>query len=239
MVEGERRGEKIFCDKKDDNTESPLCHCEERSDEAIHNTNNINNMDCYADKSARNDELNNAFTPPFEIPPTWAWVRLGDIGEWKAGSTPSRTNPKYYTNGTILWLKTGDLNNDVVYETEEKITEEAFKSSSMILHSINSILIAMYGATIGKVGIVGEEMATNQACCGCDTNNTIYYKFLFYYLQAINDWFVSQSFGSGQPNISKEKILDTLIPLPPLEEQKFIAKELENLFTLTKGLRVE
>ncbi|ENL6148185.1 restriction endonuclease subunit S [Campylobacter upsaliensis] len=177
---------------------------------------------------------------PFTIPPsTWAWVKLGDIGEWKAGSTPSRAKPDFYVDGEILWLKTGDLNDDVVYHTEEKITKEAFNSYSMSFSDVGDILVAMYGATIGKTGIVGARMTTNQACCACKTNATIHNKYLFYFIQGRRDFIISQSFGTGQPNISKEKILNFLIPLPPLREQEHITQILDTLFTLKKGLRVD
>ncbi|MDY5951455.1 MAG: restriction endonuclease subunit S [Helicobacter sp.] len=176
---------------------------------------------------------------PFTIPSTWAWVKLGDIGEWKAGSTPSRAKPDFYVDGEILWLKTGDLNDDVVYHTEEKITKEAFNSYSMSFSDVGDILVAMYGATIGKTGIVGARMTTNQACCACKTNATIHNKYLFYFIQGRRDFIISQSFGTGQPNISKEKILNFLIPLPPLCEQEHIVQTLDTLFTLKKGLRIE
>ena len=176
---------------------------------------------------------------PFTIPSTWAWVKLGDIGEWKAGSTPSRAKPDFYVDGEILWLKTGDLNDDVVYHTEEKITKEAFNSYSMSFSDVGDILVAMYGATIGKTGIVGARMTTNQACCACKTNATIHNKYLFYFIQGRRDFIISQSFGTGQPNISKEKILNFLIPLPPLCEQEYIVQTLDTLFTLKKGLRTE
>ncbi|WP_317398730.1 restriction endonuclease subunit S, partial [Helicobacter bilis] len=133
-------------------------------------------------------ENDNAQIPPFEIPNSWAWVKLGDIGEWKAGSTPSRAKPDFYVDGEILWLKTGDLNDDVVYHTEEKITKEAFNSYSMSFSDVGDILVAMYGATIGKTGIVGARMTTNQACCACKTNATIHNKYLFYFIQGRRDF---------------------------------------------------
>ena len=87
---------------------------------------------------------------PFEIPENWVWTRLGQIGDWGAGSTPQRGNANYY-NGNILWLKTGELNNGIVYDTEEKITQKAFQDCSLRINRIGDVLIAMYGATIGKL----------------------------------------------------------------------------------------
>ena len=119
---------------------------------------------------------------PFEIPENWVWTRLGQIGDWGAGSTPQRGNANYY-NGNILWLKTGELNNGIIYDTEEKITQKAFLDCSLRINQIGDVLIAMYGATIGKLAIVGKELTTNQACCGC-TPYLIYNWYLFYFLMA-------------------------------------------------------
>lgn len=103
---------------------------------------------------------------PFEIPNSWTWARMGQIGDWGAGSTPQRSNQDYY-GGNILWLKTGELNNGVICDTEERITQRAFQECSLRMNKIGDVLIAMYGATIGKLAIVGKELTTNQACCGC------------------------------------------------------------------------
>ena len=116
---------------------------------------------------------------PFEIPNSWTWARMGQVGDWGAGSTPQRGNQDYY-GGNILWLKTGELNNDIVYDTEEKITQRAFQDCSLRMNKTGDVLIAMYGATIGKLAIVGKELTTNQACCGC-TPYVVYNWFLFYF----------------------------------------------------------
>ena len=175
---------------------------------------------------------------PFEIPNTWEWVRMGYVGSWGAGSTPQRGNPKYYNNGTILWLKTGELNNDVVYDTVEKITEKALQECSLRLNKIGDVLIAMYGATIGKIAIVGKEMTTNQACCGCSPYNGLYNRYLFYYLMANKTTFIQQGEGGAQPNISRDKLIHFLMPLPPLNEQKRIAQKIEEIQPLIEKYRV-
>ena len=110
---------------------------------------------------------------PFDIPDSWEWVRLGNIGDWGAGATPSRQHPEYY-GGDVLWLKTGDLNDGVIQDTSEKITEAGVANSSVKVNQPGNILIAMYGATIGKLGIVGKTLVTNQACCGCTPFKGIY-----------------------------------------------------------------
>ncbi len=165
---------------------------------------------------------------PFEIPNSWTWARMGQIGDWGAGSTPQRSNQDYY-GGNILWLKTGELNNGAIYDTEEKITQRAFQECSLRMNKIGDVLIAMYGATIGKLAIVGKELTTNQACCGC-TPYVVYNWFLFYFLMASRDTFIKKGEGGAQPNISRVKLVEHLIPLPPLNEQKRIVKRIETLF---------
>ena len=162
---------------------------------------------------------------PFEIPLNWQWTRMGTIGDWGSGSTPQRGNPAYY-GGDILWLKTGELNNGIVYDSEEKITDKALHECSLRLNKIGDVLIAMYGATIGKVAIAGREMTTNQACCGC-TPYQIYNKYLFHYLIASKDAFIKKGEGGAQPNISREKLIHHLIPIPPIQEQYRIVEKLE------------
>ena len=162
---------------------------------------------------------------PFEIPLNWQWTRMGTIGDWGSGSTPQRGNPAYY-GGDILWLKTGELNNGIVYDSEEKITDKALQECSLRLNKIGDVLIAMYGATIGKVAIAGREMTTNQACCGC-TPYQIYNKYLFHFLIASKDAFIKKGEGGAQPNISREKLIHHLIPIPPIQEQYRIVEKLE------------
>ena len=166
---------------------------------------------------------------PFDIPDNWGWCRLGFIGDWGAGSTPKRGESKYYNNGTIPWLKTGDLNNGYINEVPEFITEIALKETSVRLNPIGSVLIAMYGATIGKVGILNIEATTNQACCACLPFNGIYNKFLFYYLMSQNKNFNKMGEGGAQPNISRTKIINYLFPIPPLKEQKRIVEKIEEI----------
>lgn len=173
---------------------------------------------------------------PFEIPDTWKWVRLGEIGDWGSGATPSRTNPEYY-GGDIPWLKTGDLTDGYIYDVPEYITRLALEKTSVRLNPKGSILIAMYGATIGKLGILTKAMTTNQACCACIVFPSIYNLYLFYFLLANRTTFIKKGEGGAQPNISKEKIVNTLIPLPPLDEQKRIVEKIEELLPLVEKLK--
>ena len=172
---------------------------------------------------------------PFDIPESWCWCRLGEIGDWKAGSTPSRSNPELY-NGNIPWLKTGDLTDGDINEIPECISKKALESCSMRLNPIGSVLIAMYGATIGKLGILKIEATTNQACCACVPYNGIYNKYLFYYLMSQKKDFTEKAEGGAQPNISREKLVVHLLPLPPYEEQKRIVDTIEKMLPLCEKL---
>ena len=168
---------------------------------------------------------------PFEIPDGWMWVRLGNCGSWGSGATPSRTNPEYY-GGTIPWLKTGDLNDGIIKEIPEYITELALRKTSVRLNPPGSVLMAMYGATIGKLGILARPATTNQACCACIPYSGIYNKYLFFFLLTSRKSFIKMGEGGAQPNISKEKIVNYPMPLPPLAEQKRIVAKIEELLPL-------
>ena len=154
----------------------------------------------------------------FEIPNSWLWCRLDSIGNWQTGSTPSRRNDEYY-GGSIPWIKTGDLNNGYIIDIPEYITEKALNETAVKLIPAGTVLIAMYGATIGKVGITTCEATTNQACCACCNLYGVLSEYLFYYLQSQKENFINMAEGGAQPNISKEKIVATLIPVPPYEQQ--------------------
>ena len=168
---------------------------------------------------------------PFEVPSNWAWATLGNIGTWQAGGTPSRSNRTYY-GGNIPWLKTVDLNDGLITNIPEKITEDAVANSSAKINPTGSVLIAMYGATIGKLGILTFPATTNQACCACIEYFAITQYYLFYFLLSHRDQFIAKGGGGAQPNISKEIIVNTAIPLPPLAEQERIVTEIKRWFAL-------
>ena len=168
---------------------------------------------------------------PFEVPEGWMWTTLGVIGTWQSGGTPSRSNKSYY-GGNIPWLKTGYLNDGYITHIPEFITEEAVVNSSAKLNPVGSVLIAMYGATIGKLGILTFPATTNQACCACIEYDAIDPMFLFYFLLSQRTAFIAKGGGGAQPNISKEIIVKTYIPLPPFLEQQRIVAEIERWFSL-------
>ena len=166
---------------------------------------------------------------PYKVPKNWCWTRMENIAQWGSGGTPSRKIPEYY-NGDIPWIKTGELNDDYIFETEEHITQEAIFHSSAKLFPENTVAIAMYGATIGKVGILGIAATTNQACACGVSNLLVNYKYLFYYARSQKDNFIKKGKGRAQPNISQEIIKSHEFPLPPLSEQHRIVDRIESLF---------
>ena len=161
---------------------------------------------------------------------------MRSIGDWGAGATPAKGNSSYY-GGNILWLRTGELNNGIVSDTEIKITKKALQECSLRLNKIGDILIAMYGATIGKVAIAGKEMTTNQACCAC-TPIGIFNYFLFYFLMGSQSDFIKKGEGGAQPNISREKLIAHLMPIPPLSEQYRIVKHIKDVLPLIEEYSV-
>ena len=145
-----------------------------------------------------------------------------------SGGTPSRSNNAFFENGTIPWVKSGELKNRYITEVEEYITELAVEKSSAKLVSKGSLLIAMYGATVGEVSQLTFDATTNQAICNiqpdenvCDVN------YLYRFLEASKPYLLSRRVGGGQPNISQGVIKDLDVPLPPLAEQRRIASILD------------
>ena len=173
---------------------------------------------------------------PFSVPSLWRWTRLGTIGDWGAGSTPSRGNPDLYGGG-LTWLKSGELNdNTQLRGSQETVTELAVQKGTFRLNRPGDILIAMYGATIGKLAILAEEAVTNQAVCGCTPFDGVFNKYLFLFLLSQRENFSAASEGGAQPNISKVKIVGTTFPLPPLAEQHRIVAKVDELMALCDRL---
>jgi type I restriction enzyme, S subunit len=179
---------------------------------------------------------NEKFSSQLSLPYSWQTTTLGTIGDWGSGSTPKRDNPAYY-GGSITWLKSGELNDcEVVSESSETITDDAVKSGSFRDNQPGDVLIAMYGATIGKVAILAQRAVTNQAVCGCTPFDGVFNRFLFIYLMSKRAAFHAASEGGAQPNISKIKLLGFPFPLPPLAEQHRIVAKVDELMTLCDKL---
>lgn len=176
----------------------------------------------------------------YKLPQGWEWKNLGEIANTSSGGTPSRNKKEYWENGNIKWLKSGELNDGYIDFIEENITEEAIKNSSAKIFQKGTLLIAMYGATAGKLGILNLDSTTNQAICAFlhkDKNIKFLEKFLFYFLFFLRDKIIKDSFGGAQPNISQTYIKNLQIPLPPLKEQEQIASHLDELSSHVKNLK--
>lgn len=151
-----------------------------------------------------------------EIPKGWKVRKLGDVYKTTSGGTPSRSKPEYYENGTIRWVKSKELDNSFIIETEEKITNAALKNSSAKLLPRHSVLIAMYGATVGEVGIISIDATCNQAICAFIPNDNYPYTFIFQFLKNNKAYIISRAVGSAQQNISQDLLKKIDIVLPPI-----------------------
>jgi type I restriction enzyme S subunit len=161
----------------------------------------------------------------------WSKLSLGDVALWGSGGTPSRKNPGYF-QGEIPWIKTGELKEKYIRDTEEKITESAISDSSAKIFPKGSVAIAMYGATIGKTSILKIDASSNQACAIAQPiEGVIFNEFLYLYLLSQNRKFIDLGKGGAQPNISQTVLKSHPIFLPPLAEQHRIVDKIEELFS--------
>ncbi|RBP76398.1 restriction endonuclease subunit S [Marinobacter nauticus] len=172
---------------------------------------------------------------PFPIPVSWRYCRLNELGVWGSGATPKRGNSHYYGGG-IPWFKSGELYKDFIDSSEETITELAVQETSVRMNQPGDVLIAMYGATIGKASILEVAGTTNQAVCACTPWPGISNRFLLLLLKAYRSRFIAMGAGGAQPNISREKIIATVIGLPPEEEQHRIVQKVDELMALCDRL---
>ena len=169
------------------------------------------------------------FGKKIEIPEEWHLQTLDNLNvKSTSGGTPSRKKPKYY-NGNIVWIKSGELENNFVNNSEEKITSEALRNSSAKIFPKNTVLVAMYGATIGKTAILVKEGSTNQAICAILPNNIFHEYFLQQFLVKNRNILVTFGMGAGQPNINQEIIRNFKYLVPLLSEQTKIASILSGV----------
>jgi len=170
--------------------------------------------------------------------------KIKELCKISSGGTPSRNRREFYENGTIPWIKTGELNDNILNDTEEKITDEALKNSSAKLYEEGSLVIAMYGATIGKTAKLGVKASTNQACAvlfDFDLKK-INPDYLWEFLQTQTENLKKLAYGSAQPNLNAGIISNYEVPLPPLSKQKEIidfikSKKLEIRFITEKSIQ--
>lgn len=164
------------------------------------------------------------------MPQGWVVSNLGALGMWTSGGTPSRSKAEYYGPG-IPWVKTGELLDCTIHGTEESITEEGLRNSAARRLPLGTLLIAMYGATIGRLGILGVEAATNQACAALLPHGTTskLIPFLFHFLRSQRDELRAMGQGGAQPNISQALLKDYPCPVAPMAEQHRIGAKIEAL----------
>ena len=159
---------------------------------------------------------------------SWDMLAIGDFCRTGSGETPSRKEASRYFGGNIPWVKSGELREGVITETEETITELAVIESSAKFIPKGALLVAMYGATIGRVAKLGIDATSNQAVCHIQPDESLAdMLYMFYALQAQVPHWLEKGVGGAQPNISQEIIKNTVLPLPPLEEQRRIAAILD------------
>ena len=148
------------------------------------------------------------------VPEGWEKKKVKEVCDTTSGGTPSRSKTEFYT-GDILWVKTKELNDDFIFDTEEKITENAIRNSSAKMVPSGSILMAMYGATIGKLGIATKELSCNQACCVFllpeDSTLRLY---LYNWLLNSRTLLISMGKGAAQPNLSQDMIKNLEVVVP-------------------------
>ena len=164
----------------------------------------------------------------------WKDVELGSVVETTSGGTPSRTNIRFYENGTIHWVKSKELNGSFILETEEMITEEALRKSSAKILPVNSILIAMYGATVGEYAIIAKEMTCNQAVCALIPNKNYPYTYLFLLIKHNREELINMAVGSAQQNIS-QLLIKQLPVLDCIEQIERFNLVVEPLFIKIKS----
>lgn len=166
------------------------------------------------------------------------WLKIENIcKKISSGGTPLKSRNDYY-GGSIPWLRTQEVNWRYIYDTEIKITEKGLKNSSAQWIPINSIIVAMYGATAARAAISKIELTTNQACCNLQINEKVAdFKYVFYWLS--KNYFELKSLGQGsQSNINSEKIRNFIIPIPSIEEQKRIVSILDRFDALCNDITV-
>lgn len=164
-----------------------------------------------------------------EIPSDWSmWKLAHAFNEIGSGTTPPTNNEKWF-KGDVPWITTGELREKIITDTKKKLSPSTLKAfPTLKKYPVGSIAIAMYGATIGRLGIFGVEAATNQACCVMTTSTQLNNKYLFYWLWAFKEDIIRLSSGGGQPNINQEKVASLRVSAPKSKEQQKIASFLDH-----------
>jgi type I restriction enzyme S subunit len=179
-------------------------------------------------------------SPLGEIPEGWEVVNFGELYDTGSGGTPSRTHPEYYEDGTVDWVKSQELLDGFVLSTEERITEAALKNSSAKLFPANTVLIALYGATIGKLAILSCPAATNQACCAILPKHLAFGReFAFLSLLLNRERIIGMRLGAAQQNISQVLLRNFECLKPPIELLRLFSDQTAPFFDQTLALQYQ
>ena len=174
------------------------------------------------------------------MPRGWVREKIGLHYNTCSGGTPSRTHEEYYTEGTIPWVKTGEIKDGIIIHTDECITEAGIKGSSAKLLPQGAVVMAMYGVNIGMLAYLDSEMTCNQACCVFNDKNEINSRhYLFHYLYSIRDYLLLIGFGAAQQNLSQDLIKKVKIVIPPAELIKEFDKQKEPLYQTIRALMMQ
>ena len=158
----------------------------------------------------------------------WEYSKIGKLCKTYSGGTPLKNVKEYYQDGNIPWLRSGEVCKKYITETEMFITQKGLENSSAKYYPINTVVVAMYGATAAQVGILKIETTSNQAVCGIIPNSRFLPEFLYYFFSYRKEFLASQAQGGAQPNISQIKIKNLEVPIPPLSEQQSIVDYLDS-----------
>lgn len=169
------------------------------------------------------------FGDPIENEKGWEVKKIGEVCETTSGGTPSSKKKEYYEGGNIPWLRSGEVSQGLITKTELYITQEGYDNSSAKYVPVNSVAIAMYGATVGQVGIIKAKMCTNQAVCSIFPSEKLEAFYLMYFLQKMKPYYLKNAIGGAQANISQGIIKATNLPLPPLPLQQQFASRIEQI----------
>lgn len=174
------------------------------------------------------------------MPRGWVREKIGLHYNTCSGGTPSRKHEEYYTEGTIPWVKTGEIKDGIIIHTDECITEAGIKGSSAKLLPQGAVVMAMYGVNIGMLAYLDSEMTCNQACCVFNDKNEINSRhYLFHYLYSIRDYLLLIGFGAAQQNLSQDLIKKVKIVIPPAELIKEFDKQKEPLYQTIRALMMQ
>ena len=167
----------------------------------------------------------------------WEYSKIGKLCKTYSGGTPLKNVKEYYQDGNIPWLRSGEVCKKYITETEMFITQKGLENSSAKYYPINTVVVAMYGATAAQVGILKIEATSNQAVCGIIPNSRFLPEFLYYFFSYRKEFLASQAQGGAQPNISQIKIKNLEVPIPPLSEQQSIVDYLDSAFAKIDAMK--